>query len=496
MTVATLPSRPTEQTTLRDILAPFFRRKRLAFVIFAGMLLGALCAAIFSSRYYQVTCQVLVGRERQDPMVTTEQTNQPSQPPSEVTPAEINSEIEILKSPDLLQEVVLANNLQNRETRSWTARLFPDKNSSEYVAKAVRRLGKKLKVELIDKSNNISVTYTSTDPTLAYNVMRTLADLYMRKHLTVHRPSGTLDFFTAETEKYRQALVNAEAKLAKFESQSKIAAPDVEKTYLAQQAAESQGLLNQAKQAVRSDEVRIREIQRQMAATPARAATQQTSTPATVLLQQLKSSLLASKLKKTNLLMKYDPSYPLVKEADEEIRETEAAIAQAESKQYLSSTTDRDPTFELLRQNLAQTRSDLASQRAAVQAIESGINDMHAKIVELDHAALQQADLARDARANESNYLLYLSKREQERTLDALDQQRIANVAIAVPPLFPYLPKFSPLLVFAIGVCLSLSVSVSAAFLADYLDSSLKTPDEVSKVLEIPVLGSVSRRTA
>jgi polysaccharide biosynthesis protein PslE len=495
MTVATITEKPTDQTTLRDMLAPFFRRKRLAFVIFAGVLLGSLCASIFAAHFYEVTCQVIVDRERQDPMVTTEQTNQPSQPASSVTPEEINSEIEILKSPDLLQEVVLANNLQDREEHSLMAKVFPASHA-EYVARAVRKLGKKLKIELVDKSNNISVTYRSTDPTLAYNVMKSLADLYMQKHLMVHRPSGTLDFFTAETEKYRQALADAEAKLAGFDSQSNIAAPDVEKTYLAQQVAQFEGLLNQSRQAVKSDEVRIKEIQRQMAATPARAATQQTTTPATILLQQLKSSLLASQLKKTNLLMKYDPSYPLVKEADEEIRETEAAIAQADSKQYLSSTTDRDPTFELLRQNLAQTQSDLAAQTASVKAIENGIADMHSKIVGLDQAALQQSDLQREARADESNYLLYLSKREQERTLDALDQKRIANVAIAVPPLYPFLPKFSPLLIFAIGICLAMLLSASAAFLADYLDTTLKTPDEVCKVLEIPVLGSVSRRSA
>ena len=496
MTVATITEKPSDQTTLRDLLAPFFRRKRLAFVIFAGMLLGSIGASIFAANYYEVTSQVMIERERQDPMVTTEQTNQPSQPPSEVTPEEINSEIEILKSPDLLQEVVLANNLQDREAHSLIAKLFPAKDRSEYVASAVRRLGKKLKIELVDKSNNISVTYRSTDPTVAYNVMKTLSDLYMRKHLTVHRPSGTMDFFAAETEKYKEALLSAESKLANFETQSQVAAPDVEKTYLAQQAAQLEGTRDQAKQAVQSDEVRIKEIQRQMATMPARAATQVTSSPATLLLQQLKSSLLASQLKKTNLLMKYDPSYPLVKEADEEIRETEASIAQAESKQYLSSTTDRDPTYELLRQNLAQTRSDLASQKAAIQAIESGIVDMHSKMVTLDHAALQQSDLARDAKADESNYLLYLSKREQERTLDALDLRRIANVAIVVPALFPFLPKFSPVLVFVVGLCLALLVSLSAAFLADYFDSSLKTPDEVAKVLEIPVLGSVSRRTA
>jgi hypothetical protein len=43
-------------------------------------------------------------------------------------------------------------------------------------------------------------------------------------------------------------------------------------------------------------------------------------------------------------------------------------------------------------------------------------------------------------RPNEDSYLLYVSKREEERASDALDQKRIANVAIAVPPAIPTLP--------------------------------------------------------
>ena len=68
---------------------------------------------------------------------------------------------------------------------------------------------------------------------------------------------------------------------------------------------------------------------------------------------------------------------------------------------------------------------------------------MQLQMVDLDQRALKQADLLRDTKANEDNYLLYLSKREQERASDALDQKRIANVAIAVPPVIPALPLAS-----------------------------------------------------
>jgi uncharacterized protein involved in exopolysaccharide biosynthesis len=490
------PVSQRDSASLRDMVAPIFRRRRLALLWFSGIVLGTILAAFFLANYYQVDFEILVERERQDPLVTTEQTNQPSQPASEVTPEEINSEIEILESGDLLQKVVLANGLQEREKHSLASLLFPKQSDAEYLAKAVKRLDKSLTIAPVEKSNNISVRYRSSDPKLAYRVMNSLANLYMEKHLSVHRPPGSLDFFTNETEKYRQALADSESKLASFGTTAGVAAPDVVRTYMAQQVAAFEGSLNQAKQAVASDEKRSSELKAEMQKTPSRSSTQEVSSQEAILLQQLQANLLAAQVKRTDLLMKYDPSYPLVREADQEIAETQAAISEAEKNQILSSTTDRDPTYELLRENLAQTQADLAAQLADVRATEGSIQNMQAKMVDLDQKAVTQSDLIRETKADESNYLLYLSKREQERTSDALDQKRIANVAIAVPPMLPVLPVFSPLLVLAIGFFLALFVGIGAAFLMDYLDVSFRTPTEVASVLEIPVLASIPRRVA
>ena len=67
------------------------------------------------------------------------------------------------------------------------------------------------------------------------------------------------------------------------------------------------------------------------------------------------------------------PSYPLVQEADQEVAEAKAAIAEAEKAPYVNQTTDRDPTFELLREDLAKNEADLAGQRASLAANRRGI---------------------------------------------------------------------------------------------------------------------------
>jgi uncharacterized protein involved in exopolysaccharide biosynthesis len=149
-----------------------------------------------------------------------------------------------------------------------------------------------------------------------------------------------------------------------------------------------------------------------------------------------------------------------------------------------------------LREDKAKTEADLASEKATAGALVSSIQGMRAEMVTFDNDAVKQAALIREAKADEGNYLLYLGKREQERTSDALDQKRIANVAIAVPPVVPVLPKYSPWLVMFLGLFAAIFVAVGAAFVAEYLDPSFRTPEEVMETLKMPVLASMPKRAA
>ena len=194
--------------------------------------------------------------------------------------------------------------------------------------------------------------------------------------------------------------------------------------------------------------------------------------------------------------MKYDPNYPLVQEVDQEIAEAKAAIAQAEEKRYVTETTDRDPTYELIREDIAKSQADLAAQRATLVAAKRSVRDIQAQMEKLDQLSITQQDLQREAKADESNYLLYLAKREQERTSNALDVTRIANVAIAVPPSIPVLPVLSWPLTVVIAIGSAIVISIGIAYAVDYLDPSFHTPAQVIDMMGIPVVIAVSKKTA
>jgi len=486
-----------KELSVRDLIAPVFRQKRLLVITFISAFAFVILLATLMGSSYASHMEILVNRERQDPLVTTEATTQMIQSSVPVAEEEINSEVELLLSRDVLERVVVENGLALPQPGfSLGDLIHPHQTKEERTARAVKRLAKSIKVKPVAKTDLIEVEYSSSSAALAHSVLQSLGDAYIAKHVSVHRPSGSYEFFTKETQAYHDQLQASEAKLRDFGKTTGVAAPDLQRTDMALQVAAATGLLHTARQTEAADEGRIKSDLRQMSITPNRSATARSTADADMLLTNLNTALLAAQNKRAVLGLKYDPNYPLVREADEEVAQAQAAIAAAQKARFTTETTDRDPTYELLREDLARAQIDSAAQRATIEATTRSIAAMQSQMVSLDQAALTQQDLLRDERANESNYLLYLSKREQERTSDALDLKRIANVAIAVPPAIPVLPVFSWPLILMVAFGAGLVLALSVAYIVDYLDPSFHSPSQVARTLGIPVVVAFSKRAA
>ncbi|HEX3660341.1 MAG TPA: Wzz/FepE/Etk N-terminal domain-containing protein [Acidobacteriaceae bacterium] len=486
-----------DSITIGGLITPLFRHRRALLLSFATLFALGVTFVLLRGDTYESHVSILVSRERMDPLVSTESTNQLTGNTPPLTDEEVNSEAELLKSRDVLEEVVLANGLQHRSPGFSLGKLLhPHETDQDRTARAVRGLASGLHVETPTKTNLIEVSYRSSNPQRAYDVLRSLADFYLEKHAAVHRPQGSTDFFTRQTLLYKNALEASEGRLRELGEKSNIADPDEERSNLALQLANSIGELHAAEQAAAADEQRIRSDRQQLNVTPERMATKEDSNASDVLLQQLGETELAAENHRTQLLLKYDPSYPLVKETDQELSEIRQAITTARGTRYVNQETDRDPTFEMLREDMAKSLVDLAAQNASRDATRQSISDMQHQMVQLTSQSLQIADLQRDARANEQNYLLYLSKREQERASDALDRSRIENIAIAVPPAIAALPVHGPLFGIAIAFALALVLSITLAYGLDFLDPSFHSPTQVADTLGIPTVVVINRRSA
>lgn len=484
--------------TVRDMVAPLFRQKRVVLTVFVAVSGLAIWIAWKSRGYYISSMQIVVEEERYAPTVTPQQVSMQATNKI-ITTDDVASEVALLQGQDMLREVVQACKIAEPEASVWDRFDTRDAEAKRaaVLEGATKALAGNLKVEALKTSHVINVQYGSTgSPKTPACVLQTLGKLYLEKHLRLQRPAGAFNFFAQETDKYKEALAESERRLVDFSTTEGIAAPDALRAEMAQQLIVAKANLYHSQQAIAGDKQRIKNIKAQMAVTPARSSTAEASISANLLLDQLHSTLLNSQLKRTQLLLKYDPSYPLVKEVEEEIAQTTEAIANAEHAKHVNKTTDRDATFEYLRQDQAKTRADLASEEASAAAQVKTIQSMQSEMVSLEVKAVRQNELLREAKANESNYLLYLNKREQERTSDALDQKRIANVAIAVPAFVPALPARNPFKIAILGFFVAALGGIGAGYLAELMDPSFRTPEEVAELLNVSVVTSVPRQAA
>ena len=483
--------------TLRDLLAIAFRHRQLVTLCFLGVFVGAILAAILLGDQYEARMKILVKYERVDPVVTSGPNAVPQQLSNQLVIEEgLNSEVELIKSRDLLEKVVETCGLDASPPSFWDF-LRPN-SAAERIAQAVRRLDHRLKVELATKSNMIEVSYASPDPLLSARVLTTLANEYLVKHLAVNRPPGAFNFFQQQVEQYQKELTEAEARLADFSRDQEHGAvsPQIQKDLVLQKASEFEAAMRQAQASIAQTQERIRALEAQVAETPPRLTTTDRKSDNPQLLEQLKSSLLTLELKRTELLGKFEPSYRPVQELEAQIAQARAAIAAEDKAPVHEETTDRNPTYQWVDEDLAKARADLASYQAQAAATAKIVRDYRSSALLLDQKDIEHQDLIRTAKVEEANYLLYLNKREEARISDALDTQRISNVAIAEPATAPALPVHSRWLFVLLGIPFAILVSVGAAFVADYFDASFRTADEVEAFLNTPVLAAMPNNAA
>jgi uncharacterized protein involved in exopolysaccharide biosynthesis len=471
----------------RDLIAIAFRQKRAILITFGAVFLGAVLAAIFSPPDYQATTKFLVERARVDPIVSPTSQNA-AQVSAEVSEEELNSEVELLQSEDVLRQVVQNAHLTHRSLLRFIGITESD---DVKLAKSVVRLHKELKIEAIKKSNLISVTYTNSDPHLAVKVLQALDEAYLQKNQAVHHPAGEFQFFDQETENYKKTLADAESQLKTFSQQEGGVSPQLARDITLQKLAEFTANLQQTYAEIASTEKRIDALEKQSGTTPQRLTTQLKTSDDAQVLQGLKSTLMNLEIKRTELLTKYQPTYPLVQEVDKEISETRSSIANEESKPLKDETTDRNPTFAWINEELAKAKADDSALQAKAASIQAIVARYQANAHDLDQKGMQQQDLLRKVKTEEENYLLYQHKREEARMTDALDRTQILNVAIAEQPLTPSLPTVSRWMVLFVGTLLAVVVSIGMAFLLEYSNPSFRTPTEVLSELNIPVLAAV-----
>jgi uncharacterized protein involved in exopolysaccharide biosynthesis len=470
--------------TLRDVVAMGFRRRRAAILCFFGVLAGTIAYVILTPEYRTET-KILVKRQRVDPVVTAEQ-NQPMMVQSSVAEEEMNSEVELIRSDDVLRKVVAQCGLDKSSGRGL---LHWRRTPQQRADLALASLRSNLLIEALPKTDIIRISYTASEPALAAQVLESLSAVYLETNREMHRSPGQLEFFDQQTKNASEQLQTAEERLKEFPKENGTANPGLARDYTLQKLNEFNYNLGQTRQSIAESESRIASLEQLAKTTAPRLTTQMREADAGQVLQLMKSTLLTLELKRSDMASKYQADYPPLKELDKEIESTKAAVAG--EKPLGDVTTDQNPAYVWIQGELAKAKADLRGYQAKATATESIIRQTMDNARKLNVDSIDQQDLLRTAKTAEDNYILYSHKREEARIGEALDQNKIFNLAVAEKPAIPSFPAQSPMMLGLFGTVLAFAATAGVVIILEHFDPSFRTPSEVRAVLNVPLLAAV-----
>ncbi len=344
---------------------------------------------------------------------------------------------------------------------------LPDVDA-DYFRNSVVHFLDSVDVSPVRRSNLVSVSFSSHEPDLAYKAANKLAYLYIKKNLDTKAQQNHLasDWLSGQLVDLKIKLERSEEDLQQYAQQNSILflsdTKDERKSLVQERLAELQDAYTKAQGKRFEKEAAYKLVE-------AGRVEDLPGFGENKMIQDLVVHLTDAQRDYAKVLAKYKPDYP-------------EAVAYKKQVDAVQAQIDRQK--KILAQNIEDDyRTALANEKLLEQSLEGQ------KKVANDIA---QRSIAYNIKKREVDTFksLYegLMTRMKESQVAALS--RASNIYIvdsAELPKGPIKPRL--LLNLTVGLMLGLVLGIGLAFFQEYLDNTLKTPDEVETLLRLPSLG-------
>jgi uncharacterized protein involved in exopolysaccharide biosynthesis len=183
---------------------------------------------------------------------------------------------------------------------------------------------------------------------------------------------------------------------------------------------------------------------------------------------------------------------------------TEASDLQIERSKLSQIYREKHPDLQQLDAQLRQVNERLhAELQKMVRAVETeakvakgredtllaSMNELRREARTLNEREAQASSLQRDKDSVEELQATVLKRLKETGITSALTASNIRVVEPATLPTFPARPRTQ--LIWTLSAIAGLMLGVGVAFLADSLDNRARTPDDIERVLGVPIVGVV-----
>ena len=327
----------------------------------------------------------------------------------------------------------------------------------------------RIQVVPVRGSRLVDVYFVSADPQFAARAVNVVAEEYVNENLEfrLSNTDKTLQWLTEEVAKQQNVVQASERMLAEYrENKNALSLEDRQNIIVSRL-----NQVNDAASRARTTRIQKEALYNQVAAAKDRESL--TMIAANPFVQQLKTRIVELQRDKVRLEERYGDKHPDVQRVNGQI---------IDAQRQLDAEIDK---------SVAAIKSDYQAALDEEQQLGRDLEGQKGQATDLNRKSIDYSVLQREA---ESNRQVYESLLQREKELRVVSNSRANNVRLldsAEVPGSPFTPNTRR--AWMMALLFGLGLGVAAAFAIDYLDDTVKTPEDVTWRLHLNFLGLVPK---
>jgi uncharacterized protein involved in exopolysaccharide biosynthesis len=369
------------------------------------------------------------------------------------------SQLQIIRSRPVVQRVMDSMRLMERKPEL-----------AEAVDPVAAFLGG-VRVEYVRQTRLVDIHVEDHDPKLAAEIANTLASAYTAHSMELKLTStrDAMSWLTTQVSDFKTKINESEMTLHRYQEEAGLIPVEERQSIAARNLAEfNRGYV----------ETRAKRLELETQLGELRKASQRPevleSSPVVINnphIQRLKGQLVDLEVQRSRALKAYRPKHPEILEIQTQIDEVAKKIKQEVTRL------------------VASLESEYNALKARETAMQAAVNQYRDEVQRLGKKEIQSDILKRDAISNQQLYEVLLKRLKESDLIQGLTSENIRIVEPAITPIVPVKPR--KVLNLALASAVGLGLGLLLAFFLEYMDDMVRTPEQVSRALGVPVLALI-----
>jgi protein tyrosine kinase modulator len=495
---ATMAEDTAKQGGLGTLLAVWSRRKWLAILVFVAPACAAISLIMFLPNMYRSTATVLVDRQ---------------QIPEAFVRSTVTSALET-RLQTISQEILSRSRLEALIDRFG---LYADLKTRVSPEEVIARIRGDIKLELksADVKGNqreatiaFTISYQGSDPRTASAVTNTLAGFYIEENLKARERQaiGTAEFLKVQLGETKKRLDVQEERVSAFKRLHLGELPQQMETNLATLERLHTQLRMNADRQTRAAE-RRETLSSQLAEAESLLASGNAGSIGVGSHEPRGAARLAQRKEElARLRTRFSERYPDVVQLAAEVAALERELAEGKSGEPQTEESSAAPKATQpgpstspyvlrLKESVNENQADLKVLKSEESRLRGQIASYQTRVENVPRREQEFKELSRDYESTRELYQTLMKRHEEAQLAESMEQRQKGEqfrvIEPAIPNPLPAAPNRVRLLVMALAV--SLGLAVGAVVLAEHIDTSFHSVDDLRAFSPVPVLVSIPR---